>query len=90
MRPNVTLEVTPLRGPKMVAIVKVGVCPPGISLYKCSAAQRQMEQSAKMANPDRAICLFIHHHTARLAARRTPSRALPDYPKMHQKLITER
>jgi len=36
--PNVTLEVMPLRGPKILAIVKVGVCPTVISLYKCSAA----------------------------------------------------
>jgi hypothetical protein len=41
MLPNKALELTPLCGPKIVCILKVGIGPTAFPFYRCGAAQRQ-------------------------------------------------
>jgi len=41
MRPNTALELTPLCGPKIMAILKADIGSIAISVYGCGAAQRQ-------------------------------------------------
>jgi len=41
VRPNTALELTPLCGRKIVAILKAGIGPTALPIYRGGAAQRQ-------------------------------------------------
>jgi hypothetical protein len=67
MRPNTALELTPLCGPKIMAILKADIGSIAISVYGCGAAQRQAVRRAPLnpwqlrssLPPIRNVCFFF-------------------------------